>query len=73
MKYPDFGFRPKEVIDRLNDRVVIANQCWNCVVFHPANIIPAMISLVVYDEVEFVEENGPERIVEVDREAVAVA
>ena len=60
-------------VDGLEDPVVVADESRDVVALRPADRIPAVVSEVVDDQIEVVCQQRPERIVEIDRQTVAVA
>ena len=72
MKNTYFRFFSIEAVDGRKNTVVVLNQCWKVMLFLISDIIPAMVSHVIDNQVEVVGEEGPERVVEVDRQTVAV-
>lgn len=72
MKNTYFRFFSIEAVDRRKNIVVVLNQCWDVMPFLIADIIPAMVSHVIDNQVEVVGQEGPERVVEIDRQTVAV-
>ena len=72
MKNTYFRFFSIEAVDGRKNTVVVLNQCWKVMLFLISDIIPAMVSHVIDNQVEVVGEEGPERVVEVDRQTVTV-
>ena len=72
MKYACFGFLTVMAINRVENTVVVANQCRNIVPLKIAGGIPSMVPEVVDDEVEVVDQERPKRVIEIDRQPVAV-
>ena len=61
------------MIDRLQYARVVSNKRGDPVVLQRAGRVPAVVPDVVDDEIEVIQQQGPEREVEIDRESVAVA
>ena len=73
MKDADRGFASPGGVDGPQNEVVIVDQRRDVVIPARADRVPAVVPEVVYDEIEGVGEQRPERIVQVDREPVGVA
>ena len=73
MEDPYCGFLTVEAIDRLEHSVLVAGKSFDTVVRQGTDFVPAVIPQIVDNQVEFLGQEGPERVVEVDSKAVSVA
>ena len=73
MKYAYFRLLPVASIDRVDKTVMITNQRRNVLLSKRSGGIPAVVSEIVDDQIKFVGQERPERVVEIDGQPVAVA
>ena len=73
MENADAGLRPKLLVDRSQDAVQIGDEHRDVVLTDRPERVPAVVADVVEDQVELVNQERPERIVQVDRHAIAMA
>ena len=72
MKHTDLWLVPKVVIDGLKDQGIILHQHGNIVFALCTNLVPAMVSQIIEDQVEVLGEQRPERVIKVDGKTVAM-
>ena len=70
---PHRGFLTVETLHRFEDAVVVAGKGVDDVGLQGTDLVPAVVPEVVDDQVVVGRQQRPERVVEVDGEAVAVA
>jgi len=73
MKYADSRLLPEMAVDRLKKPVVVTNQRRNVLLSQIADGIPTMVPEVIDDQVEFIGQERPKRVVEINGQSVAVA
>ena len=73
VEYSHLGLQAVVLVDNFEYGVVVRDQGWDIVVVQRAEAIPPVVSLVVHDQVEVVDQPGPEGVIEIDRQPISVA
>ena len=73
MEHAGLRLLPESPLDGVLDAQVVIDECGHMVAAQRPGSVPAVVPEVVEHEIEGVRELRPERVIEVDREAVAVA
>ena len=69
----NLGFRSEVAVDVLEDAPVVCNEGGDVMAANVAPSTPAVVAVIVQDEVEALGQQRPERVVHVCREPAAVA
>ena len=73
MKDANFRFLPVLLVNRFKNTVVVADQRRDIVVLQRADFVPPMIPEIVDHDFEVIEQERPEREIEIDREPISMA
>ena len=72
MEYTDFWLLAEVLVNTLEDALVVRNESCDVVGPDIAQRVPAVISEIVEYDIETVGKQGPERIIQIGRQPVAV-
>lgn len=70
---PNLRLRPEVPVDRANDTEVVPDHHWHVVSGEVAERVSTVVAKVIDDNIESLEQQGPERKVRINGEAIAMA